>query len=152
MACRFRFRVSACLTAGLMIFLVHFLLVTPQSATASSETIQDSQYIAYYFLTNKRCGPCYRMEKWTETSIQTHFQQAIESGKLTWQTVNVEKPENKHYIDDFNLYTKSVVIVEQVQGETVRWKNLEKVWQLLGSQEKFSNYVTESIQIFMEKG
>ncbi len=115
------------------------------------ETKEKPRYIAYYFYTSQRCGACYRIEEWAETAIKNHFRQEIENGRLDWRTVNVDKPENKHFIKDFNLYTKSVVIVEQKDGETMRWKNLEKVWRLLRNEEKYADYVSDEIRSFMEK-
>ncbi|MGM0454230.1 MAG: nitrophenyl compound nitroreductase subunit ArsF family protein [Thermodesulfobacteriota bacterium] len=124
----------------------------PSAAPAvAAETNENPQFIAYYFYTSKRCKSCYRLEEWAETTIKDHFQQEIENGRLDWRTVNVDKPENKHFTKDFNLYTKSVVIVEQSDGETVRWKNLEKVWQLLRDKGKYTDYVSDEIRTFMEK-
>jgi len=117
----------------------------------AAETDEKPRFIAYYFYTSKRCKSCYRLEDWAETTIKNHFQQEIENGRLDWRTVNVDKAEHKHFVKEFNLYTKSVVIVEQKEGETVRWKNLEKVWRLLRDQEKYADYVSNEIQAFMEK-
>ncbi|MDZ7832061.1 MAG: nitrophenyl compound nitroreductase subunit ArsF family protein [Desulfobacterales bacterium] len=117
----------------------------------AAQTDEQPRFIAYYFYTSQRCGACYRLEQWTETAVKNHFQQEIEKGRLDWRTVSVDQPENRHFIKDFSLYTKSVVIVEQNNGETLRWKNLEKVWRLLRNQEKYADYVSNEIQAFMEK-
>jgi len=119
--------------------------------TAESVSNESPQFIAYYFYTSKRCASCYRLEQWSETAIKDHFKKAIESGRLQWKTVKVDKPENEHFTKDFNLYTKSLVIVEQNDGETVRWKNLDKVWQLLRNKDKYFDYVTTETKAFMEK-
>lgn len=126
-------------------------LVFQSLPAAAEEPNVAHRYVAYYFLTNKRCQSCLRIEKWTEASIHEYFKEDLESGSLDWRTVNVQKPENKHFIDDFQLYTKSVVIVEQQDGATIRWHNLDKVWHLLRDQEQFSRYVFKEIQGFMEK-
>lgn len=124
----------------------------PSAGSAvAAENNDNPRFIAYYFYTSKRCKSCYRLEDWAETTIKDHFQQEIEDGRLDWRTVNVDKPENKHFTKDFNLYTKSVVIVEQNDGETLRWKNLDKVWQLLRDKKKYTDYVNNEIQAFMEK-
>lgn len=122
-----------------------------EKAAVKPDSNGNTQFVAYYFYTSKRCSSCYRLEEWAETAIKDHFKQAIESGKLQWKTVNVDEPENEHFTKDFNLYTKSLVIVEQNDGETVRWKNLEKVWQLLRDKDKYFDYVTTGVRAFMEK-
>jgi len=146
-------RFAIAFTAAVFLMLGGWPAASGPSAGSAiaAKTEEQPRFIAYYFYTNKRCDSCYRIEKWTESTVKDHFQQAIENGTLRWQTVNVDKPENKHFVKEFNLYTKSVVIVEQKDGETLRWKNLEKVWQLLRDQEKFADYVSDEIQSFMEK-
>ena len=119
--------------------------------TIAAETNDIPRFIAYYFYTSQRCGSCYRIENWTESTVKNHFQQEIEKGKLDWRTVKVDQPENKHFVKKFNLYTKSVVIVEQKDGEKLRWKNLDKVWRLLRDKEKFTDYISDEMQAFMEK-
>ena len=119
--------------------------------TSSSQKDQKTHYIAYYFYTSKRCGPCYRIENWSETAIKDRFGQALQNGKLSWKPVKVDQAGNKHFIKDYNLYTKSVVIVEKNGDETVRWKNLKKVWNLLRDKDTFFDYVTGEIKAFMEK-
>ncbi|MEF8824001.1 MAG: nitrophenyl compound nitroreductase subunit ArsF family protein [Desulfohalobiaceae bacterium] len=119
--------------------------------TSTSEKDQKTHYIAYYFYTSKRCASCYRIENWSEAAIKEHFGQALREGNLRWKTVKVDHPENKHFVKDYNLYTKSVVIVEKNGDETVRWKNLEKVWRLLQDKKAYFDYVTGEIKAFMEK-
>jgi len=119
--------------------------------TSASKKDQKAHYIAYYFYTSKRCASCYKIENWSEAAIKDHFGQALQSGELRWETVKVDQPENKHFIDDFKLHTKSLVIVEKNGDKTLRWKNLEKVWRLLRDKKAFSDYVTGGIKAFMEK-
>lgn len=123
----------------------------PNPATADDVSNENTQFIAYYFYTSKRCASCYRLEEWAETAIKNHFKKEIENGRLEWKTVNVDKPGNKHFTKDFNLYSKSLVIVKQNDGETVHWKNLDKVWQLLKHKDKYFDYVTTELREFMEK-
>jgi len=123
----------------------------PAEEQVASDTGEEPAFIAYYFYTSKRCGPCRRIENWSQTAIRENFQQAMADGRLEWRAVNVEKPENKHFVEDFGLYTKSLIIVEQKNGEPVRWENLEDVWQLYRDKEKYFNYVSSKTQAFMEK-
>ena len=119
--------------------------------TSSSQKDQKTHYIAYYFHTSKRCGPCYRIENWSETAIKDYFGQAMQSGKLSWKPVKVDQAGNKHFVDEYDLYTKSVVIVEKNGDKTVRWKNLKKVWNLYRDKKAYFDYVTGEIKAFMEK-
>lgn len=135
-------------------FLFSGAVFTPSAAAdqAVPKTKDETgQFIAYYFHTNFRCSSCKKIEQWSHEAITKEFADQLKSGKLEWRVVNVEVPENEHFSDDFSLYTKSLVIVEQTDGKPVRWENLEKVWQLLNDQAGFSEYVTTRISAFMEK-
>jgi hypothetical protein len=81
----------------------------------------------------------------SEQAVSLNFEEALKSGKVTWRVINVDEPENKHYNDDYQLYTKSLIISEVKDGKEVRWKNLEKVWQYVRDEEKFDAYVKDEI-------
>jgi len=135
-------------------FLVSYLFTAAASQSnqreISSKTSKAPHFIAYYFYTSKRCSSCYRLENWSKKAIRDHFQQAMQEDKLEWKAIKVDNPGNKHFINDFDLYTKSLVVVEKIGNKTVRWKNLEKVWQLLRDKDRYFDYVTSEIQKFME--
>lgn len=62
----------------------------------------------------------------------------------------MEKPGNKHFIRDFQLHTKSVIITKQKNGKPVDFTNLEKVWRLYRNKEKYFDYVASRTRQFME--
>ena len=62
-----------------------------------------------------------------------------------------EKKENKHFVNDYQLYTKSVVLSLVRDGKEMKFKNLEKVWQLLRNKDKFYKYIKEETQGFLDE-
>lgn len=101
----------------------------------------DNTVIAYYFHTTKRCPTCRKIESYTTESIKTAFARQLESGRLEFHVVNVDEPENEHYIDDYKLTTKSVVLADYRDGKEVRWKNLARVWHHVGDKRAFMDYI-----------
>jgi len=106
--------------------------------------------VAYYFYAPPRCYSCVAIQAYTREAVETGFADKMKAGRLQWRTVDVSQPGNEHFIADFGLYTKSVVLVETRGGKTVRWKNLEKVWELLGDKGAFLDYVSGEVRSFME--
>jgi hypothetical protein len=102
---------------------------------------QDHIVIAYYFHTTRRCPTCRKIESYTTESIKTAFARQLQSGRLEFHVVNVDEPGNKHYIDDYQLTTKSVVLTDYRDGEEVRWKNLDLVWHHVGDKKVFMDYI-----------
>jgi hypothetical protein len=80
------------------------------------------------------------------------FADALKRGSMVWRMVNVDQPANQHFIKDYELYTKSVVLVKMRDGKQAAWKNLDRVWELLNDQAAFQKYVTDEVKQFVEKG
>lgn len=119
-----------------------------QKASAPVETSPE-KVIVYYFRTNVRCAKCIKFEKYSRKAVVTGFQKALEDGRLEYKIVNIEEPGNKHYVEDYKLYTKSIVVVEMKGDEQVRWNNLDKIWQLVSSEEKFIDYIQEGVRSYL---
>ncbi len=106
----------------------------------------------YYFRTDTRCASCRKIEAFTEEAIRSAFAKEIESGRVAWQVVNVDEARNRHFIHDYELYTKSVVVADVVDGGQARWKNLAKIWQLLDDRPAFLRYVQDEVRLYLEGG
>ncbi len=107
-----------------------------------------SKVIAYYFHSTRRCASCKKIEAYSREAIETGFAEALKTGELEWLVLNTDKPENKHFLEDYQLYTKSLVLSKIEDGEETEWKNLEKVWRLLGDKNSFIEYVQTEVQSF----
>jgi len=74
----------------------------------------------------------------------------LKEGKVAWRLVNLDEPANKHYIDDYQLYAKSVIVADVRDGDEVRWKNLAKVWQLTNDKAAFIGYIQDEVRDYLE--
>ena len=110
---------------------------------------QSPKFIATYFLTNVRCPSCLTIERLTEKTLKVEFADKLAAGVLQWRTINIDGEGNYHFVKDYELYTKSVIISEMEEDKEIRWKNLPKVWELLGNEAKFSRYLKDEITAFM---
>lgn len=106
--------------------------------------------IAYYFHGNVRCPTCRAIEEGARQALQEFFPSEIESGSLEWKTINTDEVWNAHYVKDFELVASSVVVAETSGSETVEWKNLHKVWQLVHEKEAYFEYIRTETQAFLE--
>ncbi len=127
------------------------VLVIKQVRTAEPvrEVIpENTELIAYYFHTTRRCASCKKIEAYSREAIETGFGEALKTGELEWLVLNTDKPENKHFLEDYQLYTKSLVLSKIEDGEEKEWINLDKVWRLLGDKNSFIKYVQTEVQTF----
>jgi hypothetical protein len=107
------------------------------------------EVIVYYFHGNVRCATCRKIEAYAEEAIRKNFSSEMASGKVRWMAVNVEEPENTHFVGDYQLVTRSLVLVGMEGDLQKKWKNLNKIWQLVSSREEFSDYVVKNTRDFM---
>ncbi len=107
-------------------------------------------YVTYFHAT-ARCTSCLKIEDLTNATMTMRFAGPIAEKRIVWRLVNVDEPEHAHYVKDYGLFTKSVVVSEVKAGKEVRWKNLDQVWHLLGNPESFQDYVEREVQAFLGK-
>ncbi|MGB2929232.1 MAG: nitrophenyl compound nitroreductase subunit ArsF family protein [Desulfobacterales bacterium] len=132
---------------AVLIFLTGETGAAKKDAKISSER---ARIIVYYFHGTYRCPSCTKIEKWSYEAIKHSFLKALKEGRLLWKPVNVDKPENRHFVKEYSLFTKSLIITEVKGEKQTKWKNLDKVWRLLRDQEKFSAYVTQEVKNYMD--
>jgi len=143
-----------CLAVALLAFLA--LAARPGLAAEKpnpgpmGKSLEKGRFVVYYFHATHRCPSCRRIEEWSYQAVGRAFAASLKNGGMRYEAVNVDEPANAHFVKDFSLYTKSLVIVEQKDGKTRRWKNLEKVWEYLRDQDRFAQYVVSEIKAFME--
>jgi hypothetical protein len=121
------------------------------STTAAPKLPRDG-VAAFYFHGNNRCPTCRKIEATAAEAIAAGFAEESENRTVTWQVVNCESPANRHYIDDFELVAPTVVVVKTKEGKQVAWKNLMRVWELVGDSEAFSTYVQEEVRSYLTEG
>ncbi|MDP3041261.1 MAG: nitrophenyl compound nitroreductase subunit ArsF family protein [Candidatus Omnitrophota bacterium] len=125
--------------------------ISASSLAVDAEGASSTKVIAYYFYGSFRCYTCTNMEKYSREAVEANFKDALTSGKLEFRAVNVEERGNEHFVNDYQLYTKSLILSLVKDGKEVRHKNLDKIWQLVRNKQKFITYVTDEVNAFLEE-
>ncbi len=144
------------LTAVLLLFvLASMTFAFIRESREKTETVSVSEAVSpmrkdvltvYYFHGNMRCMTCNKFENLTREIVQSVFTEQLASGTIVLKFVNVEAPGNEHFIQDFQLTTKSVVL--QKNGQ---YKNLDQIWTLVRKGDNdFKTYVKNEIKGMLE--
>ena len=123
----------------------------PRSAPKVAEKQGEIKIIAYYFHGNKRCYTCRKIEQYSKEAIDKNFAKELTTKQVIFQPINLERPENQHYIRDYQLHSKSLVIVRYRDNRQEKWKILQDVWIHVHNQEKFFQYVKDEIDNFLRE-
>jgi hypothetical protein len=130
-----------------------FRIVRASNATpAPGQRVEEgSKIIAYYFHVNVRCTTCRLIEAYSRQVIQQRFKDDIAAGHLEWRLVNIQNPENRHFVEDYKLFTKSLVLVLIKDGQQKEYKVLNDTWELVGTPELMQQYVEKEVRGYLRK-
>lgn len=132
------------------IALSHYLFYQPGQMQAKTTQTSPSKVIIYYLHNNFRCPSCLKIESYTREAIKTNFANQLKDSTLELKVINFDENANKHYVEDYQLYTKSVVLSKVKDGKQTQWKNLDKIWTLLGDKAKFQQYIKTETANFLK--
>jgi hypothetical protein len=134
--------------------LIIALFLSCAGCLACAQTAQGQQedaVVVYYFHGNFRCQNCYNMEQWTKELMDTCFKGQVGSGKIVFKMFNTDEKANEHFLNDYKLYTKSIVLSLVKGGKEVKYENLAKIWDCLRSKQKFQDYVMTEIEKYLKE-
>jgi hypothetical protein len=118
---------------------------------ASSGQAPAIKVTAYYFHGTARCPTCRKLEQYSREAIEANFKDALASGKLEFKVINLEDRGNQHYGNDYQLYTKSLILSLVKDGKQIKWKNLDKIWEHVGNKDRFIDYVYSEVSGFLKE-
>ena len=119
---------------------------------ADAPSAVDRQIVAYYFHGKLRCKTCVGMEGMTAEVLKTDFPAQLKDKSIDWRVVNYDDAANEHFIKDYQLVGPAIVLVELAGGKQVRYRNLDKIWQLAHQEDEFKQYVRVQITAFLKQG
>ena len=123
---------------------------TESVITSTAGTESSDQFVIYYLHSTQRCITCKKLEAYSEEAISTGFTEQLTDSTIVWRVVNFEEKGNEHYVKDYQLYTKSLILSRLHEGKETGWKNLDKIWKLVGNKDEFIAYVQTEVGNFMK--
>lgn len=92
----------------------------------------------YYFHGNQRCMTCNKIEELAKAAILGKFAAEIADGRVAFRSVNVEEPANEHFIKDFDLASRTVVM-----AKGGKYEKFDAVWTLVRDPQKLTGYIQD---------
>ena len=129
----------------IVMFLVAVAVISAGRSVIAAEDKPAAKVIAYYLHGTMRCPTCHKLEQYSKEAIEANFKDALASGKLEFRAVNTDDKGNEHYVSDYQLYTKSLILSLVKDGKEIKWKNLDKIWEYVGNKQRFIDYVKSGV-------
>lgn len=107
----------------------------------AAEQLPEDALVVYYFHGDTRCPTCRNIESYSHKAVQAAFAEELAENKLLWKVINYEEPENNHFATDYEIVSPTVVLVRTSEGKVADWRNLARVWELVGDRDAFTDYI-----------
>lgn len=114
--------------------------------TATGEPAAQSCLYVYYFHGNVRCQTCMKLEAYGEEAVATAFADELRNGTVVWKVVNIDEAANEHFVREFQLANKTIVVSESPTGLEGPWEKLDEIWQLVGDKPAYLEFVQGKIR------
>lgn len=121
-------------------------LFPPPAPLAAPAEGPKGEWVAYYFHSSHRCPTCRGIEANTRVAVAN---QTV-ARSLELHVLDYEEPANRRFVERFGLAFPSVILAQVQEGSTVRWKNLDRVWELWEDRPAFVSYVQAELAKFKE--
>lgn len=118
----------------------------PTMAAAIDDALPDDGVVVYYFHGYKRCATCNRMEALAAETLDAGFAEQQRRGDVVFRSVNIEEDATRHFVTDYDLATKVVVMSERRDGREVAWRRLDEVWDRVADADSYRGYVAENLE------
>jgi hypothetical protein len=125
---------------------VSVLPAVPDKVVSTAHGVAADTVLVTYFSSDVRCATCVRIERLTRETVERNFGRELASGRLQLRTVNLDATGNGHFIQDYQLISKTVIVSSLAQGKEVGWENLQGVWTRQKDERAFDEYVTAAIR------
>lgn len=112
---------------------------------AAAAVLPEDGVVVYYFHNHQRCYTCNKMQTLAEAVVRERFAGPLGDGRVVFTAVNVQTDQGEHFVEDFQLSSAGIVMVERRGGEDLRWRRLDEVWQKIRDEQGYRTYIAENL-------
>ena len=136
---------------GLIVWLVLAYGVSPATPPASNNSTGNSTSPAdrvdvVYFHRTQRCYTCLFAEEQTRYTVETFFADELASGKVTFQSINVQDEANADIVEKYNNASYLTLCINTVRDGTDHIEEVTDIWLVIGDDEAFVEIVKSKIE------
>ena len=113
--------------------------------------LNDNQVVVYYFHRKFRCQSCEVLESTLQETLKVTYSAHFGAGRLAMCVINLDDPENRHYLEQFKILSNSIVIVERKGGVVSRFKTLDSIWDISQDREAIDIMLRTEVAGFLSE-
>ena len=136
---------------GIFVLLLVFFIpkymngnVIASSGSKISSDIEKLEII--HFHGTHQCYSCKTVGAYAEETVNTYFSDELKSGKITFQHINAELPENYELAKKYGVKSASLWIGAYYKDGSFSKQEDTNVWYKIDNKTDFMNYLKEVIE------
>lgn len=122
---------------------------SPGQAVAQAGSLPENGVIIYQFHRRFRCQACHSLEAAINEALDRHFAREVKDGRIVFRVVDLDAEGNGHYEKDYQFFYNTVIMVDVKNGSEARFKNLEKVWELVEEPEEVIRFIRSNLEEYL---
>jgi len=131
----------------LSVWLVLAYGPSPQTPPVSNNSSGSADRVdVVYFHRTQRCYTCLYAEEQTRYTVETFFTDELASGKVTFQSINVQDEANADIVEKYNNASYLTLCINTVRDGTDHIEEVTDIWLVIGNDEAFIEIVKNKIK------
>ena len=135
--------VVVCLSVWLVLAYGPSPTTPPVSNNSSGPT---DRVDVVYFHRTQRCYTCLYAEEQTRYTVETFFADELASGKVTFQSINIQDEANADIVEKYNNASYLTLCINTVRDGTDHIEEVTDIWLVIGNDEAFVETVKNKIE------
>jgi len=124
---------------------------TKSATTDSTKTSANQKLQIYYFHLTNRCVTCNSIEANVKSLLETNFKKEMESGEISFQSINIEEKENYEIAEKYQTANASLFLTRVVKGsEKTIDLTTEAFSYSKNEADKFKSIVKDSVNVLIK--
>jgi len=116
--------IKVLITASILIFSFSQTFSQKNGDTVIANNIKNLKLKVYYFHSEIRCNTCLSIEKCIRKTLDSLFQNQLETGVIDFYLLNAEKQENAMIVKKFDAYGSTLVLAEYLNGKEGKFEDI----------------------------
>jgi len=131
---------------GLAVWLILAYGTSPATPPNSNNSSGPADRVdIVYFHRTQQCYSCRYAEEWTRYTVETYFDDELNNGRLTFQSVDVQDSKNAAVAEKYGAYTSSLFI-NTIKDAADHIEQVTDIWLVIGDDEAFVETVKSKIE------
>ena len=119
----------------------------------TADAIAKAQVVVTFFREEEPCDTTKRVEQMCRNAVAAGFGSELNSGEVVYRVICAMLPENDHYLDDYEIGEKALIVARQENGKECEFVACHDIWILFEEEtSEFDAYVQQQIRDYLAKG